>query len=456
MTKRTRIVAIVACVLAAGLILAPAVLASTIVGDETYVVPAGETVEGNLYAFGQTVRVEGTVTGDLISAGTKVEIAPGGSVQGDVMAAGQSVIVGGDVDGDLRAAGFQVLVESGATIGGELMGAGFTVSLADGATVGDDFTAAARQALIDGTVEGDVRFGGDALDIQGTVGGDVDAEVSAPSAEIPDMTFMQFIPGMQEMPKPPRTAPPGLTIGPDAEIAGSVSYTSPAASEVAESAAGGGVTFTQQAAPEGESEAASAAAPATATSQAAGWLINCLKWYLSLAIVGLLLAWLAPRLLGSTGQVLSDKTLPSAGVGCGTILIALAGLVALGIATIFGLLFVGAIHLGPLVKPLLSASFLTFALLTAGLLLLAWIGRIAVSYWIGRLILGKLVPARAGNRYLCLLVGLLVYVPLVNLPWIGGLLDFVGILLGLGAVMMVLAGLLQSSYRGQDRETAPA
>lgn len=452
MSRRTRTISgILATTLVA--LAATTALASTITGGDNYVVAAGETITGNLYAFGQTIRIEGTVTGDLVSAGSQVEIAPGGVVQGDLTAAGQSVIVKGEVKGDVRAGGFQILIDKGAKVGGELMAGGFSVGIAESASVGDDFTAGASQGFIDGSVEGDARFGGQGLDIQGSVGGDVDAEVGAPSDTAQDMTWMKFMPGMQEMPAITRTVPPGLTIGPDAQIGGTLTYTSPEPSSVSQDAAAGGVAYTQQAVATDDAEAA--AAPETSTDKALGWIATFLKWYISLALFGLILAWVAPRFFGRTGQVLDQQLAPSAGVGCGTILLALAGLVTLAIATIFGLIFVSAIQLGPLVKPLLSASFLTFAVLTAGTLLLAWVGRIAVAYWIGRLILARLAPARAENRYVCLLVGLLIWVPLISLPWIGGLIDFVGVVLGLGALMIQLWAALRPWFTGAPAEAPP-
>jgi len=437
MSYRTRILSL-AFVSALAVLLVPTALASTFAGDKQYVVEAGQTIDGNLYAFGQSVRVEGTVDGDLISAGEKVELAPGGVVKGDVMAAGQSVAIDGKVEGDVRAAGFMVQVGSTGSVGGELVGAGFSVGVADSASVGDDLTAAGAQGLVDGTVAGDLRFAGGGLDIQGRVDGDVDAEVDAPDEAAPDMSWMRFM-GGGDLPELPRTAAMGLTVGPSAAIGGKLTYTGPEASAVSDRAARGGVTFEPKA--DSGAGAEEAARPRTAADRALGWLGDYFKWFISLALFGLALAWLAPRVLAAAGESLGERTLPSAGVGCLTVIAAVAGVLALCVATLLALLFVNAIKLGPLTTPLLSASFLTFALLTAGLTLLAWIGRIAVACSVGWLILSRAAPSYAGNRYATILVGLLIYVLATSLPNIGGLnigalLDFIGILFGLGALVM--------------------
>ena len=64
-------------------------------GGDQVVVPAGETVEGDLYASGGLVRVEGRVEGDLLAAAGQVQVA--GQVTGDVMAAGGSIDISGRV-----------------------------------------------------------------------------------------------------------------------------------------------------------------------------------------------------------------------------------------------------------------------------------------------------------------------------------------------------------------------
>ena len=71
-------------------------------------IPADQTVDGDLYASGGRVLIEGTVDGDLIAAGGQVTIT--GDVSGDLMASAGAVDISGEVGGDARVAAGQTTV----------------------------------------------------------------------------------------------------------------------------------------------------------------------------------------------------------------------------------------------------------------------------------------------------------------------------------------------------------
>jgi len=89
------LLAVVAGMLAIGL---PAsAFAAEVHSGDTVLVPAGETINDDVYAFGNNVIIQGTVNGDVIAAGSTVTI--NGHVTGNVMAAGNTVTVSAPVDG---------------------------------------------------------------------------------------------------------------------------------------------------------------------------------------------------------------------------------------------------------------------------------------------------------------------------------------------------------------------
>ena len=61
-------------------------------------ISADETVDGDLYASGGRILIEGTVDGDLIAAAGQVTIS--GDVTGDLMASAGAVDISGDVGGE--------------------------------------------------------------------------------------------------------------------------------------------------------------------------------------------------------------------------------------------------------------------------------------------------------------------------------------------------------------------
>lgn len=111
-------------------------------------IPAGQTIDHDVYAFGGTVTSSGTINGDLVAAGGTVTV--NGPVNGDVIAAGGRVSITGPVSGDVRAAGGQV------TISGD---------------VSEDVLVAGGQVSIDGQVGQDLIVSGGQLTLTGSVAG---------------------------------------------------------------------------------------------------------------------------------------------------------------------------------------------------------------------------------------------------------------------------------------------
>jgi hypothetical protein len=118
-------------------------------GDDI-TVPSGQTVEGDLYAFGGRVDVDGLVTGDVIAFAGDVTVA--GEIGGDLIVGSGTMNVSGTVGGDVRVGAGQ------ATIGGE---------------VGEDVLAGVGQLDVTGDVGGDLIFGAGLTSVPGRVAGDL-------------------------------------------------------------------------------------------------------------------------------------------------------------------------------------------------------------------------------------------------------------------------------------------
>jgi cytoskeletal protein CcmA (bactofilin family) len=415
------------------------VLAGTFDGKDAILVAKGETIDDNLYAAADEIRIEGRVTGDLICGARSVMIAPGGRVDGDLMCGAQQIHIDGSLGGDLRSAGFVLRIGPEGEVEGELLGAGFSIELAPGAKVGGDAWLAGAQGLIDGELGEDLKFAGGALEINGSVAGDVDAEVgSSADGRLDDqLIWTKFVP---DAPTPPeRLAKMGIAIGPSAKIGGDLSYRSAESFDTPASAVGGSIRFEEQARPITADSSASAAAPVPQRSPLATWMIKFFQRFVALAIFGLLLARFTPRSLAETTALASDEPLPSAGWGCLTLILSVTGLIALAIGSIFALVFFSAIRLPDLIGPTLSSAGIILVVLTAGLSLLGWYARVAVADWIGRSLAGQgFGSAIRGRRYLELMAGLSVFALVATAPYVGPVFDLVALLVGLGASVTLL------------------
>jgi cytoskeletal protein CcmA (bactofilin family) len=136
-------------------------------------ISAEETVDGDLYASGGRVIVEGSVDGDLIAAAGQVTIS--GEVTGDLMASGGAVDISGDVGGDARVAAGQATVSG--SIGEDLFIASGQTTISDSGEVGEDLVFGSGRMTMNGTVDGDVLGATGDYDREGTVMGTEDVTI---------------------------------------------------------------------------------------------------------------------------------------------------------------------------------------------------------------------------------------------------------------------------------------
>gem|GEM_PF-2887571 len=142
-------------------------------GDSVIVGP-NEVIADDLYAFGSTIEIQGTVRGDVIAFGNSVIVS--GTVTGDLIAAGATVTVSGRVDGSIRAAGATVIVNG--AVGEDVVAAGRSLNIGRTSTIGRDLLMASESALVEGTVGRKLTGGVGNLTLAGAVNGDVQVDVS--------------------------------------------------------------------------------------------------------------------------------------------------------------------------------------------------------------------------------------------------------------------------------------
>ncbi|ELZ03199.1 hypothetical protein C482_04234 [Natrialba chahannaoensis JCM 10990] len=348
--RSTAFVLLIVILLTCSAFAAPVAAQSETHTGGTITVGPDETVS-SLNAFGGTVVVEGTVTGDVSAAAGDVRID--GDVGGDVEAGAGSVTIAGDVDGDVNAATGGLELTEGATIGGSLAtGAG---SVAIDGTIEGDAEVAAETTTLGGeaAIGGDLRYGGNLEGNTDAVAGEIEHDSTLGSEWVP--TF---------------------------EPIGSL-------------------------------------------------LASAYILALNLLLGAALLA-IFPRFSDSVANQVSQKPVRSGLVGIGVLIGIPLLLVALAI-TIVGIPF-------SLVGGLLFA-------------LIIWVGiiygRFAVAAWL-------LSAGGIDNRWLALVVGLVGGALLAQIPWIGGLLNFLFFLLGLGALTLALVQHRRTTRKQRhEREPRP-
>jgi cytoskeletal protein CcmA (bactofilin family) len=163
----------------AALLLQPAsAMASETRKGESVVVAPDETIKGDIFLFGERVRVDGTVDGDVFVFGHDVNV--NGHVKGDVFGFAQQLRINGQVDGNVRAftntltipgtvtknvLTFDevVNVESSGKIGGSLTI--FVESLNLDGALGRDLLIFGKHLALTGKINGAIKMKGDTLTI---------------------------------------------------------------------------------------------------------------------------------------------------------------------------------------------------------------------------------------------------------------------------------------------------
>lgn len=402
---------------------------------EEIIIKEGEVVEDDLYAFANTITVDGTIKGDLVAFGTVITV--NGTIEGDLIAAGQAVIINGKVNDDARIAGAGLQVGSEAVIADDLIAAGASLETREGSQVGGDLVSGSAQALLAGNVTGNVTAGAAGVELRGNYGGDVTAyvDVTSDSEEMPPLNMY-----MTDMPISIPSVPAGLTVSDTAKIEGDLEYTSTFDLNIPSASVGGKIIRTEPAVDTDE-----VVVVQTPAEKVTSWLLGLLRFSITLILFGLFLGWLFPKFMKTLPENLQAKPWASLGWGAVTWAMFWFALLAVILVMIFGGILFGVFTLGAVSGTIIWVGILLLFSLTVGFILVtSYLTKIVVGEWVGKWVLGKLSPTLAEHKVWPMVIGVLIVVtvvgllrfPLIPLGFFGGLLNFVIILFGLGALWL--------------------
>jgi hypothetical protein len=334
-----------------------------------------------------TVGPGETVNDDIYAGAGTISI--NGTVNGNVIAGGGTITVSGNVTRDLILGGGTITVTG--HVGGSIIAAGGNITVngpvaqdivvtggmidvGSGATIGRDLVVAGGTATVSAPIARRVQMSSGSLTLRNRVGGDVRGTVDHLKLD-------------------------------GAQIGGNLDYTSNNAVERVNDAHVAGTTTRHT--------------PTDRGAGAGNGFLGWLRGLIGIVALGLLLIFLLPGL--STRAIDTERAQPWASLGIGAAILVITPIVAL-IVFIVGIL-IGGWWLGLLLIPL-------------------WILALAVGYAISGFLLGRLIFARLGwGRYhdaFALLGGLFVLTVVGLIPVIGWLIGLVAVVLGAGALALVL------------------
>ncbi|WP_254768109.1 bactofilin family protein [Salinilacihabitans rarus] len=323
----------------------------------------------------------------LLSAGTGVVAA--GPIQSGF---GTVVVEEGETSDGIEGVAGSIVVRG--TVSGDVAGVAGTVHVAEGGTVDGAVEVAAGSVRVDGTVTGDVSAGAGHVEVGETarIGGDL--AVGAGYLSVDGAVDGDVRAGAET-----------IVLGPNADVAGEFRYDAGEFTEDPAASVGGGVVHDASLGGNGVGTVEVFTVPP--------WLVTGYELVASLLLGAVLLA-VFPSFSSGVASRVADDPVTSGGVGVLTLIGVPVALVLVAL-TVVGI-------------PLTVLGAFGFALAV-------WVAVVYGQYAVGAWALGL---ADRENRWLALAVGLVGFAVLGAVPFLGGLLEFVAFLLGLGALALGL------------------
>jgi len=339
-----------------------------------------------------TVAAGETIDDSLIAAGQTVAID--GTVNGDLLAFGRTVTIRGNVTGNVITGAESVTIEG--TVGGDIVGAGRGVTLR-GTRVGRNFFGFGRDLDIDAStdVAGNALTFGETAHIDGRVG--IDLKSFGSNVLVSGNVQRDFEAYAGE-----------VSVLPSGRIGRNVTAHIEADDklQIAEGATIGGATSRQIVEREQRRN----------RYLTTGFYVRQVVRTGAAFLTGLLLLWAFP--------VLRTLSLPTVGAALRSGGIGLVAAVVMPIAALLACFTIVGIPIG----------VLTFIIGAIGL----YFGKTVIAQMIGRMLFQS--PAGPPHYAATLIAGLAIVIIAINLPIVGGIVNFVLTVLGFGMIVTVLLG----------------
>jgi hypothetical protein len=346
-----------------------------------------------------------------------VVLAQGGQLNGKLLTGSEVTIPTGEtVDHDLYV--FGGTITSNGTINGDIVAAGGTIDV-NGPVTGDVLATGGRIS-INGTVSGDVRAAGG----QVTIGGDVTEDVLVTGGQV---TI-------------------GGRVGQDLIVSGGqLNLTG----SVAGSAIGSVGAYTRSGSVAGTDSIAVTGNQATTLAPPPNPVLDAIRQFIAVLVVGGLAFWLAPRALGDAEAEVRQRPLLSFGWGFGAVIGYVVLILAICVVVILLAIVLGLLGFGSLLGIDLFGGFVVVSGVTlAFIIAAAFLADAIVGLAIVRILAGRagrpaVAPGvtspvgrdRASDLGL-LVIGVAIVVVMTSVPIVGPWLKLVVVLVGLGALWL--------------------
>lgn len=379
-------------------------------------VPAGTTVDNDTILLGDDITLDGTVSGDVLAVGRTVTV--NGNVAGSLVTLAETVTVNGEVDGSVYSGAVTLEAGDKASIGRNAYFAGARLVTQSDSQIGSDLVAGALGAQLNGTVGRDVKAVIGLVEIVDRILNALDIQPN-----LSDLRISQ-----------PRESSSKIEEATTAN--GSLILTSLARSEQARSVRPAGgllyqATIQDEVQPPGNQ---------VNQEEVVAWFLDHGRLLLQYLIVGVLAAWIVPARFYRWSDRLRHRPVASGLYGFVGFITGFAGVIILTVLFLIIGIGLTIINLNGLALATWGLGFSsTWLAFSVFMLFAIFLSKVIVSYLGGLLILERLAPRAAQYWIWPLLLGLILYVLLRAIPFLGLAIGFLVTIFGLGAAILTLS-----------------
>ena len=403
------------------------------------------TVNGILFAGGETVTLNGTVNGDAFLVGETIVVSSSAEVDGNLVIVGANISMNGSVSGSVFGGTAAMILEKNADVGRNFYYGGFSLTTEEGSVVRKDLFSGNYQSLLSGAIERDLKVGVSAIEFNGTVGRNAVINVGDDQAPQESMAWVQINPYLS--PYVPVVVEPGIRVSDSASIDGKLTYISSVNQTSAlENITSGAVTYQAPVSDDSRSVgldySANEVQPFKRNFPNFVWqttAMNVARNFLKLMALGALALWLLSKPLKKVVDAGYKEPLKAMGWGFVVMAVGFLSTLILPLVFIMAGVMIGFVSLGSLLYVWFGLVGLTYLLASVLFFFTVFtLSKLIAAYMFGKWIMKAVFKEKKENAWLNLLIGVILFVILRAIPFIGWLAAFAAILIGTGAFWLAV------------------
>lgn len=392
-------------------------------------------VHGMLFSIGEKIVIHSSarIENDTFLLGKNILIEEGAEISGNLFIIGQNIFINSDVNRNLLVAGLTLNLSSSTMIDRNLIFAGFHLSQMEGSIVNENFYAGCYQIALAGTVRENLRISAVSVKLDGHIMRNAEIAIDASGD---DEGIRILLPYMQQL-NVPDLLPTGLIIGEDALINGQLIYTSAISlEENFKNLPLGGVV---ENIPELTENQRNGNDKIIQQNPFISKLLRVFRQAIGFLVFGLLFWKIGNLYLPETVQYATKKPFKAFGVGFISTLVVNLGAFIFFFVLVLSALLMRFFTLHQLSNFLfLSGSASIILVLVFFGVLILYISKFVLSFWIGNYALHRLKFNGQNKMVWSLVIGTIIYLLLSLIPVFGWIVGVIVSFIGIGTIWYTL------------------